>query len=47
MAYDAIQLTETPVAGSILLRGGETTVPFKFDDVGNWNRARLVLEILK
>lgn len=45
--YDCVQLTEKPVAESILLRGGETTVPFEYGDTGNYNRVRLVLEVLE
>ena len=46
-SYDTMNLTTAPVAQSILLRGYEETVPFKFSDVGNWNKVRLVLEVLK
>lgn len=45
--YDNVQLTTKPVNVSILLRGNELTVPLKFDGTGNWNRVRLVLEILE
>ena len=45
--YDCIKLTEKPVAQSILLRGGEKTVPLIGGDTGNWNKVRLVLEILE
>ena len=47
VAYDTVSLTAKPVAASILMRGGEETVPFKFSDVGNWNKCRLVLEVIK
>lgn len=46
-AYDTVRLTTTAVAQSVLMRGGEEFVPFKFSDVGNWNKVRLVLEVLK
>ena len=46
-SYDAVQLTGEPVAASILLRGGEKTVPLKYSGTGNWNRVRLVLEVLE
>ena len=45
--YDRVELTTKPVAESILLRGGEETVPLELGDTGNWNKVRLVLEILK
>ena len=45
--YDCVRLTVLPVAQSILLRGGEKTVPLKIGGTGNWNKVRLVLEILK
>ena len=45
-SYDSVQLTAEKVANSILLRGGEKTVSFQFSDVGNWNKVRLVLEVL-
>jgi hypothetical protein len=44
--YTAIQLTVDPVAASILLRGGEKNVNLKTGGLGNWNRIRLVAEIL-
>jgi hypothetical protein len=44
--FDTVQLTVDRVAESILLRGGEKLVPFKCGGVGNWNRVRLVLEVL-
>lgn len=44
--YDSVQLTQKPVASSILFRGGETLVPLDWGGTGNWNRVRLVLEIL-
>lgn len=47
VGYDTIYLTTAPVAQNILARGGEKLVPFKFSDVGNWNKVRLVLEVLK
>jgi hypothetical protein len=47
IAYDSVKLTTKPVCNSILFRGKVETVGFKFRDVGNWNKVRLVLEILK
>ena len=46
-SYNGVRLTEKPVAASILMRGGEKLVDFKFSDVGNWNKVRLVLEVIK
>ena len=43
---DCIQLTQKPVAQSILLRGGEKTVPLQWKNLGNWNRVRLVIEVI-
>ena len=40
--YDSVLLTQEPVAS----RGGETLVPLDWGGTGNWNRVRLVLEIL-
>ncbi|MDZ4250405.1 MAG: hypothetical protein U0990_09980 [Candidatus Nanopelagicales bacterium] len=45
--YDSVQLTARPVAASILLRGGEQTVSLHQKGVGNWNKVRLVLEVLE
>ena len=45
--YDSVQLLVKPVAQSILLRGGETTIPLKYSGTGNWNKVRLVLEVLE
>lgn len=45
--YNAIKLTASPVANSILLRGGEKLVPIPSKGFGNWNKVRLVLEVLK
>lgn len=44
---DSVYLTEKPVASFILARGGETTVGIDWDDLGNWNRVRLVIEVLE
>jgi hypothetical protein len=46
--FDCVQLTVEPVPESILLRGkNRKTVPLAFRNIGNWNRVRLVLEVLK
>lgn len=45
--YDRIQLTVLPVAPSILLRGGEKTVVLSPKNTGNWNKVRLIMEVLK
>ena len=37
--FDAVYLTEGVGTG--------TSVPFKFKNVGNWNKCRLVLEVIK
>ena len=47
LMYTAVELTTKPVQESILLRGGEEHVDLAIHDVGNWNKCRLVLEILK
>ena len=44
--YTNVQLTKEPVASSILMRGGEQLVELRFKNIGNWNRVRLVLEVL-
>jgi len=43
--YTTVTLTRHPVAQSILLREFDW-VPIKFSDIGNWNRVRLVIEVL-
>ena len=46
--YTKLQLTKTPVPQSILLRRGqEELVEFDPQDTGNWNKVRLVLEVLE
>lgn len=45
--YDAIQLTKNRVAQSILLRGDEKTVPLELGNLGNWNRIRLIAEVIE
>lgn len=45
--YDTVYLTAQPIATSILCRGGEKIVGLDIKDVGNWNKVRLVLEVLK
>lgn len=40
VAYDTVTLTRER-------NGMGETVPFKFSDVGGWNKVRLVLEVLK
>ena len=44
--YARVALTRTPVAQSILLRQFDW-LPLKFRNLGNWNRIRLVAEVLK
>lgn len=44
--YARVALTRVPVSNSILLREFQW-VPIKFREVGNWNKVRLVLEVLK
>lgn len=39
IAYDTVRL--------FTAHGSAETVPFKFTDVGNWNKCRLVLEVIK
>ena len=45
--YDTIQLTKKPVSASILARGGAMTVELNKKDTGNYNKVRLVLEIIE
>lgn len=46
--YTKLQMTKTPVPESILLRQGkEELVNFEIQGTGNWNKVRLVLEVLK
>lgn len=45
--FSTVQLTRKPVPQSILLRGGEELVPLKHGGTGNWNKVRLVLEVLE
>jgi hypothetical protein len=45
--YTSLQLTRKPVASSLLLRGGEELCPLKHGDTGNYNKVRLVMEILE
>ena len=44
--YTDIALTKRPVAASLVLRNFEW-VGLEYANVGNWNKARLVLEILE
>ena len=45
--FTNLQMTETPVPQSILLRQGkEKLIEFDPQGTGNWNKVRLVLEIL-
>lgn len=47
-AYTNLQMTKTPVPQSILLRQGkEELVEFDPQGTGNWNKVRLVMEVLK
>ena len=41
--YNSLSLTNIPVSEC----GDWNNVSFKFSDVGNWNKCRLVLEVLK
>lgn len=46
--YTKLQMTKTPVPQSILLRQGtEELVEFDPQGTGNWNKCRLVLEVLE
>lgn len=46
--FTILQLTKTPVPQSILARGGrEELVEFDIKGTGNYNKVRLVLEILE
>lgn len=46
--YTKLQLTKTPVPQSILLRQGkEELVEFDPQGTGNWNKVRLVMEVLE
>jgi hypothetical protein len=46
--FTVLQMTVTPVPQSILARQGkEKLVEFKTEGTGNYNKCRLVLEILK
>jgi len=44
--YTHVELTQTPVNPNILLRGREKNVELNYGNTGNWNKVRLVLEIL-
>lgn len=47
-AYTKLQMTKTPVPFSILERQGkEELVEFDPQGTGNWNKVRLVLEVLE
>lgn len=45
--YTQLQLTKDRVQEFILFRGGEPLVPFKIKNTGNYNKVRLVLEVLE
>jgi len=45
--YDCVQLTKDPVECSLLLRSKKGLVPLKLRELGNWNRIRLVAEVLE
>lgn len=46
--FTILQLTQTPVPHSILLRQGkEELVNFDIQETGNWNKVRLVMEVLE
>ena len=47
-AHTCLQMTKTPVPQSILFRQGkEELVEFDPQGTGNWNKVRLVMEVLK
>lgn len=45
--YDTVQLTNMPVSQAIIAREYACFVPLNYGDSGNWNRVRLVLEVIK
>lgn len=45
--YTNLQMTKIPVSKSILFRGKEKLLEFDPQGTGNWNKCRLVLEILE
>ena len=47
VVYDGVYLTTKPVHPSILLRTPVPHVDLKIGRVGNWNKCRLVLEVLR